>query len=79
MNLGIDLGSSNTLVATLTKDRTPIIIPDNLDKNAETTPSAIIIDNNKVIVGSLAKIFIRHIQIKTFIPFSKDILDLIFH
>ncbi|MDI9865531.1 Hsp70 family protein [Flectobacillus sp. DC10W] len=55
MNLGIDLGSSNTLVATLTKDKTPIIIPDNLDKNAETTPSAIIIDNDKVIVGSLAK------------------------
>ena len=55
MNLGIDLGSSNTLVATLTKDNTPIIIPDNLDKHAETTPSAIIIDNEKAIVGSLAK------------------------
>jgi molecular chaperone DnaK (HSP70) len=53
MNIGIDLGSSNTVVATVINDGTPIIIPDYLETNMETTPSLVFLDNKKAVVGNL--------------------------
>ena len=55
MVLGIDLGSSNTVIATISRDGTPVIIPDYNNKNEESTPSIILLENNKALVGNVAK------------------------
>jgi len=53
MILGIDLGTCNTLAATLTRDGYPVIINDSYFKE-NATPSQLIIDDKMAIVGSMA-------------------------
>lgn len=55
MVLGIDLGSSNTVAATIARDGTPVIIPDFNNKNEDATPSIILLEGNKALVGTFAK------------------------
>ncbi|WP_313157711.1 Hsp70 family protein [Sphingobacterium multivorum] len=55
MVLGIDLGSSNTVIATIAKDGTPVIVPDFNSKNEQSTPSIIMLENNRAFVGTVAQ------------------------
>lgn len=55
MVLGIDLGSSNTVVATIAKDGTPVIVPDFNSKSEQSTPSMVMLENNKAFVGTIAQ------------------------
>ena len=54
MVLGIDLGSSNTVVATIAKDGTPVIIPDFNNKREDSTPSILMLESNRAFVGNVA-------------------------
>lgn len=53
MILGIDLGTCNTLSATLTRDGHPVIISD-ANYREKATPSQVIIDDKLAIVGGMA-------------------------
>jgi molecular chaperone DnaK (HSP70) len=55
MVLGIDLGTSNTVASTLSRDHVPVLIPDCNNKNSESTPSAILFDGKKALAGQLAQ------------------------
>ena len=55
MVLGIDLGTSNTVASTLSRDHVPLLIPDGNNKNAESTPSAVLFDGKKALAGQLAQ------------------------
>ncbi len=55
MVLGIDLGSSNTVAATIARDGTPVIIPDFNNKKEDATPSIIMLEGNKALVGTVAQ------------------------
>lgn len=71
MVLGIDLGSSNTVIATIARDGTPVIIPDLNNKNEDTTPSIILLEGNKALVGSFAKNLFQLYPDKELIKFFK--------
>lgn len=72
MNIGIDLGSSNTVVATILSDGTAIIIPDYIETNSETTPSLVLLDNKKAIVGTLVKnVFQKKAKLKVLSFFKR--------
>ncbi|MFD1850966.1 Hsp70 family protein [Oceanobacillus bengalensis] len=53
MKVGIDLGTTNSAVAYINANGRPEIIPNN--EGERTTPSVILIENGKAIVGSVAK------------------------
>ena len=53
MEIGIDLGTTNSCVAYIDQDGNPQIIPN--DEGGRTTPSVIFFDEDRVIVGSQAK------------------------
>ena len=55
MVLGIDLGTSNTVASTLSRDHVPLLIPDLNNKQSESTPSAILFDGKKALAGQLAQ------------------------
>ena len=55
MVLGIDLGTSNTVAATLSRDGTPVIIPDANDRNLQSTPSLVLLEGNRAYAGSFAE------------------------
>lgn len=55
MVLGIDLGTSNTVASTLSRDGSPVIVPDAFSKDQETTPSIALIDGRKAYVGKFAE------------------------
>lgn len=55
MVLGIDLGTSNTVASTLSRDGSPVIVPDAFNKEQETTPSIALIDGRKAFVGKFAE------------------------
>ena len=57
MLLGIDLGTSNTLAATLGRDGSPILIPDSSDRDIVYTPSAVVIDGNLAFAGAMAELY----------------------
>ncbi|MFY8003764.1 MAG: Hsp70 family protein, partial [Chitinophagaceae bacterium] len=54
MVLGIDLGTSNTVVSALSRDGSPVIIPDAISKEQQYTPSIVLIENNKAYAGNFA-------------------------
>ena len=55
MVLGIDLGTSNTVASTLSRDGTPVIVPDANDKNLQSTPSVILLEGNRAYAGAFAQ------------------------
>lgn len=71
MVLGIDLGSSNTVVATIAKDGTPVIIPDFNNKLEEATPSIVMLENNRAFVGHIALNLFEQYPDKELIKFFK--------
>lgn len=54
MVLGIDLGTSNTVASTVSRDGTPVIIPDVNDKNQFSTSTIVLLDGVKGYVGEIA-------------------------
>lgn len=71
MVLGIDLGSSNTVAATIARDGTPVIIPDFNNKNEDATPSIILLEGNKALVGTFAKNLFQLYPDKELLKFFK--------
>ncbi len=53
MEIGIDLGTTNSCVAYIDQDGNPQIIPN--DEGGRTTPSVIFFEEDRVIVGNQAK------------------------
>ena len=51
MVLGIDLGTSNTVSSSLSRDGSPVLIPDAHHKDQQTTPSIALIEGNKAYAG----------------------------
>ncbi|GLB50037.1 Hsp70 family protein [Neptunitalea lumnitzerae] len=51
MIIGIDLGTTYSLGATLNLDHQPVLLPDNSDKNVLYTPSILHINGNNAFVG----------------------------
>lgn len=55
MVLGIDLGTSNTVASTLSRDGSPVILPDAFNKDQQSTPSIALIEGRKAYVGKFAE------------------------
>jgi molecular chaperone DnaK (HSP70) len=55
MVLGIDLGTSNTVAATVSRDGAAVIIPDVNNKDLQSTPTKVLINNNRAYVGNFAE------------------------
>ncbi len=53
MKVGIDLGTTYSLISRLGPDGSPVLIPDHSAKDIFATPSAAFISDGKAIVGSL--------------------------
>ena len=71
MVLGIDLGTSNTVASTLSRDHVPLLIPDINNKQSESTPSAILFDGKKALAGQLAQHLFELYPSKTIHRFFK--------
>ena len=54
MNIGIDLGTTFTLVAYMNEKGIPALVPDRYDANAFRTPSVMLIDDSGVHIGDAA-------------------------
>src|SRR5207253_1552766 len=53
MNVGIDLGTTYSLIGRLESDGTPTLLPDHTDPTLVTTPSVVYIGKDTAIVGQL--------------------------
>jgi molecular chaperone DnaK (HSP70) len=53
MRVGIDLGTTFSLISTLQKDGQPVLLPDNSFKDVFSTPSAVYISERNASVGYL--------------------------
>jgi len=71
MALGIDLGTSNTVAASLSKDGSPVLIPDVFNKSAQSTPSVALIEENRAYAGELAENLFECLPDKQIIAFFK--------
>ena len=71
MVLGIDLGTSNTVASTLTRDATPVLIPDAFSKDQQSTPSVALIDGNKAFAGMFAENLYETLPDKQLISYFK--------
>lgn len=71
MVLGIDLGTSNTVAATVSRDGTPVLIPDSYNKNQFSTPSLALIDGRKAYTGTFADNLFEAMPDKRVISFFK--------
>ena len=56
MNVGIDLGTTSSLIARLGPDGLPALFPDSTDPQLDSTPSAVYIQGGSAIVGSLVDV-----------------------
>jgi molecular chaperone DnaK (HSP70) len=54
LRIGIDLGSSSTIAAFVGVEGLPIIIPDAGDLKQQTTPSRILLQGNRALIGAYA-------------------------
>lgn len=54
MRIGIDLGSSSTIAAFVGAEGAPVIIPDAADLKQQTTPSRVLLQGNRVLIGAYA-------------------------
>ncbi len=71
MTLGIDLGTSNTVAATLSRDGHPVIIGDAGNRELRSTPSLILIEDRTALVGQMAVDAMELYPQKNFIRFFK--------
>lgn len=61
MQIGIDLGSSNSVASVLSPDGTPILVPDVHNNNVTFTQSKILIEESNAYVGDFAiKVYERY-------------------
>ncbi len=71
MVLGIDLGTSNTVSASLSRDGSPVLIPDAFNKDVQITPSIALIEGKKAYAGGFAESLYESIPDKQIISFFK--------
>lgn len=71
MVLGIDLGTSNTVSSSLSRDGSPVLIPDAHHKDQQTTPSIALIEGNKAYAGGFAESLYESLPDKQIISFFK--------
>jgi molecular chaperone DnaK (HSP70) len=71
MVLGIDLGTSNTVAASLSRDGNPILIPDANSKDVQITPSIAIIEGKKAYAGNFAESLYETLPDKQIIAYFK--------
>jgi molecular chaperone DnaK (HSP70) len=71
MVLGIDLGTSNTVCASLTRDGSPVLIPDAYNKDQQTTPSVALIEGKKAYAGGFAENLFESLPDKRIISYFK--------
>jgi molecular chaperone DnaK (HSP70) len=69
--LGIDLGTSNTVAASLSRDGNPVLIPDVHNRDQQTTPSLALIDGKKAYAGQFAENLFEVFPQKRLISFFK--------
>lgn len=63
MQIGIDLGSSNSLASILSPDGTPVLVPDVHNGNINFTQSKVLITDNNAYAGDFAcKVYERYPQ-----------------
>jgi molecular chaperone DnaK (HSP70) len=71
MVLGIDLGTSNTVSASLSRDGSPILIPDANNKDVQITPSIALIEGKKAYAGNFAENLYETLPDKQIISYFK--------
>ena len=71
MVLGIDLGTSNTVSYSLSRDGSPVLIPDAHNKDQQTTPSIALIEGNRAYAGGFAENLYQTLPDKQIISFFK--------
>jgi molecular chaperone DnaK (HSP70) len=71
MVLGIDLGTSNTVVSSLSTDGSPVLIPDAFNKSAQSTPSVALIEDNRAYAGEFAENLFEFLPDKQIISYFK--------
>lgn len=71
MVLGIDLGTSNTVSASLSRDGSPVLIPDAYNKDQQVTPSIALIEGKKAYAGGFAESLFESLPDKQIISFFK--------
>jgi molecular chaperone DnaK (HSP70) len=71
MVLGIDLGTSNTVSASLSRDGSPVLIPDANQKDVQITPSIALIEGKKAYAGNFAENLYETLPDKQIISFFK--------
>ncbi|TDQ09435.1 Hsp70 family protein [Pedobacter metabolipauper] len=71
MVLGIDLGTSNTVSASLSRDGSPVLIPDAHHKDQLTTPSIALIEGKRAYAGGFAENLFQTLPDKQIISFFK--------
>ena len=55
MKIGIDLGSSTTLSAFVGVEGVPVLIPDAADQNRQSTPSRVLLQGDRALIGHYAE------------------------
>ena len=55
MKIGIDLGSSTTLAAFVGVEGSPILIPDAADQRRQSTPSRVLLQGDRALIGHFAE------------------------
>jgi molecular chaperone DnaK (HSP70) len=55
MKIGIDLGSSTTLTAFIGVEGAPILIPDAADQRRQATPSRVLLQGDRALIGHFAE------------------------
>jgi len=71
MVLGIDLGTSNTVAATVSRDGAAVIIPDANNKELQSTPTKVLLDGNRAYVGNFAENIFELFPQKNLLSFFK--------
>ncbi len=71
MVLGIDLGTSNTVSASLSRDGSPVLIPDANNKDVQITPSIALIEGRKAYAGNFAENLYESLPDKQIISYFK--------
>ena len=71
MNLGIDLGTSNTVAAAISRDGSPALIPDAYNKQQVSTPSVALIEGRKAFAGAFAENLFETLPDRQLISFFK--------
>jgi molecular chaperone DnaK (HSP70) len=71
MVLGIDLGTSNTVASSLSRDGSPVLIPDAYNKDVQLTPSIALIEGKKAYAGNFAENLYESLPDKQIISYFK--------